>query len=171
MEPEEKVEASSKSSNKTAIIVVVVLVLLGVVWFFFRGTVMTPAGVSVDKNLDGSATYTTEEGTVTIGVNSYPDNWPSDVPKYSNGQIQYSGTSNPQTGQAGSAVVFITTDDVQKVVDFYKRELTSTGWKIEQTATIGQMMVISATKGSTAFGAQIVKMDDGQTSVTVGIGN
>lgn len=170
MEQEEKVESSSKSSNKTVIIVVVVIVLAGAGWFFSRGSVMTPAGVNIDRNIDGSATYSNEEGSVTVGANSYPDNWPSDAPKYNGAKIQYSGTSNPQTRQVGTAVVFATSDDTQKVVDFYKKELPSNGWTIEQTATMGEMTIISAKKGNSTFAAQIVKTEDGQTAVTVAIG-
>src|SRR3989338_5990767 len=129
-------------------------------------------GVDVDKNTDGSTsyTYTNEQGTATVGSNKLPENWPSDAPKYSNATIQYSGSTNPQTGQAGAAVVFMTSDSVQKVVDFYKKELASNGWTIEQTATVGPSTVLAGKKGDRTIGVYIVDGGNGQTSVTVGIG-
>ena len=131
----------SSSSKKTIPIIIGIVVLLGAGWFFTRGGsgapmmgglegFMAPEGVDVDRNMDGSATYSNDEGSVTVGKNSYPDNWPGDAPKYDNGEIQYSASSNQQTGDSGSVLSLVTSDSPQKVVDFYKRELTSKGWKI-----------------------------------------
>ena len=174
-EQNQTVDAAPTSSKKTIPIVIAVVVLLGAGWFFTRGGMMgvvgVPAGVNVDRNMDGSATYSNDEGSVTVGANSYPDNWPGDAPRYGNGQIQYSASSNQQTGENGSMISLTTSDNPQKVVDFYKSELASKGWKIEQTATVGQMFIISATKGTMTFSVQVVGTDDKQTTVTIGISN
>lgn len=130
---------------------------------------MRLAGVNTTKNMDGSQTFSNDQGSVTMGSNSLPDNWPSDAPKYPNASIQYSGSSNPQTGSAGIALMFTTTDSAQNVVNFYKKELPANGWKIEQTATMGQSTVISATKIQQTFGVNIVDSGNGQVTVTVGI--
>src|SRR3989344_6392275 len=80
----------------------VVLIVLG--WLlsglFARNAaeqVLNQAGVDVDYNPDGSATYSGEGGTVTVGSTSYPDSWPSDAPRYPRGEVLFSGSSNPQT--------------------------------------------------------------------------
>lgn len=127
-----------------------------------------PGGVDMDRNLDGSTTYSNEEGSVTVGGNRLPDNWPSDAPTYANAAIQYSGSTNPQTGAPGSAVVFNTQDSLTAITDFYKRELAAKGWTISQTANVGGATVIAATKDSRTFGVYIVDAGENRT-VTVGI--
>ncbi len=149
------------------IIAVVAVILLG---WFFKGSFYSVPGANIDRNLDGSTTYSSDQGQVTVGGNKLPDNWPQDAPKYSNANIQYSGSSNPQTGEEGSAIVFTTSDSVQAVVDFYKNELISNGWNIEQTATVGPSTVLSAVKDTRTLGVYIADAGNGQVSVTVGIG-
>lgn len=164
-------QESGGSKKGLYIVIVVVLVLIAL--YLMRGSfglVGAPEGVDVDRNLDGSATYTNDQGTVTTGSNTLPDDWPSDAPKYPNANIQYSGSSNPQTGEQGVAVAFFTTDAVQTVMDYYKKELASNGWKVEQTATVGLNTVLSATKDTRTFGVYIADVGNGQTTVTVGIG-
>lgn len=112
-------------------------------------------------------TYKTDNGTVTVGGNSLPSNWPSDVPQYPGAKIQYSGSSNPQTGEAGVSVVFEVNAAAQTVVDFYKRELASKGWKIDSTATMGSATIIGASKGGKIFSVSVVDSGNGTVSVTV----
>lgn len=151
------------------------VLLLIVVGFLMRGSGAVPVrmeGVDVDRNLDGSTTYETEEGSVTVGAGaSMPDNWPSDAPgNIAGASIQYSGTSNPQTGQAGSAVVYTVNASAQTVVDHYKKELLADGWTVQSTANIGGATVLAAQKDSRTFGVYIADAGNGQVSVTVGIG-
>ncbi len=167
MEPQQ-----TGSSKKLYCIIggVIVLALLG--WFLMRGAsdmALERAGVDVDYNGNGSATYTTDDGSVTIGEGKYPDTWPSDAPEYGEGTIQYSGSSNPQTGESGAAVVFTATASVQAMVDFYKRELVADGWTITSTASVGGATVIGATKDTRTFGAYIVDAGNGMVSVTAGV--
>lgn len=161
---------TSPSSNKTIPIVVGVVIVLAVGWYFTRGVGM-PYGVNMDRNMDGSATYSNDQGSVTVGTQTYPDNWPSDAPKYANGQVQYSASSDQQTGGKGSMVMFTTSDSPQTVSAFYKKELPVQGWKIEQTATINQMTVISGTKETMTFSVQIAVGDNNQTTVTAVVAN
>ncbi len=163
--------ATLGSKNKMWYIIggIIVLVLLG--WFFTRGGGMLgPAGVDVDRNMDGSATYSNEEGTVTVGGGSLPDNWPSDAPPvYSGGTIQYSGASNPQTSKAGAAVVYTAKASVQSVIDYYRTELSKAGWNLEATATMGGATVFSAKKDTRTIGIYVVDSGDGSVAVTAGI--
>lgn len=169
--------AAPAKNNKTLYIIVGVVLAILVLGLLSRGMSMMSAGVigaatgvDIDQNLDGSATYSNAEGSVTIGGNKMPDNWPSDVPGvYAGGTIQYSGASNPQTGQAGSALVYTVKAPGQSVIDFYKSELTKGGWNIEATANTGGAMVLSAKKDERTVGMYVVDAGDGTVSVTVGI--
>lgn len=169
MEQDTAQTVSGPKKSKKGLIIVIIIVLLGI-WLLTRGRggIVAP-GVDVDRNLDGSATYSNNEGSVTVGGGSLPDNWPSDAPTYADAKIQYSGSSNPQTGEKGAVVMFTTSDSATKVADFYKKELASSGWTIEGTANINGATVISAKKDSRTFGAQIVEAN-GLSTVTVGVG-
>lgn len=153
--------------NKTWLIIGGAVVLLLLVWFLFG---RNPAGVSTDRNIDGSTTYSNEEGSVTVGGASMPENWPADAPSnYSGASIQYSGTSNPQTGKTGSAVVYTVNASAPQVTEYYKAELAKSGWKIEGTAVIGPSTAITATKDARTLGVYIGEAGNGTVSVTVGI--
>ena len=172
--PNDTPPSTSGSSNKMWYIIggIVIILLLG--WFATRGAgflAMRAAGVNATPNADGSATYSSSEGSVTVGGGSMPDNWPGDAPaNYTGASIQYSGSSNPQTGQAGSAVVYNVNASAQAVIDYYKSELAKSGWTIEATANTGGATVLSAKKDTRTFGVYIVSTGTGAVSVTVGIG-
>ncbi|MDP1688736.1 MAG: hypothetical protein Q8L47_01220 [bacterium] len=175
----QKETAKTDSSKKNTYIVVAIVVIVGLAWMFGRGgsygmpgrsIIGLPGGVNVDTNLDGSGTYTTKDGSVTVGKNTYPDNWPSDAPKYGNAQIQFSGSTNPESGDEGAVVTFTTTDSVQQVTDFYKNELSKNGWKVEESMTAGQMTLMSGKKGTMTLTVQIVSAEKAPVTVTVAIG-
>lgn len=166
MEPEnQSQEVKSKKWLYIAGGVIVVLVL----GRFAMGGFGSVAGVNVNRAVDGSATYSNSQGSVTVGANKLPDNWPTDAPTYPNAQIQSAVASNPQTGQAGSAVVFTTSDSAQTVADFYKKALATSGWKVEQTVSTGTGTILAATKDTRNFGIYIVDSGDGKVSVTVSV--
>lgn len=166
-------------SNKKVLYIVIgalAVLLLGalVVGAFGRGTSLGSAyfapGVDVDRNMDGSTTYSNGEATVTVGGNSMPENWPSDAPPaYDGAAISYSGTSNPQTGEAGAALVYTVKASAASVVEYYESRLKAEGWTITATANAGGMQVVTATKDTRTFGAYIGADGQGNTSVTVGI--
>src|SRR3989344_5333830 len=94
---------STSGSNKMWYIIGGIVVLAIVGWLFMRGAggfMGAATGFDVDRNADGSATYSNDEGSVTVGTTAtMPSNWPSDAPaNYAGAAIVYSGTSNPQTG-------------------------------------------------------------------------
>ncbi len=151
---------------------IIVLALIG--WLLMRGAtgmMGMAAGVNTDSHMDGSTTYTDAQGnSATVGGTSMPENWPSDAPaNYSGATIVYSGTSNPQTGKAGSAVSYSAHGSVSAVADYYKQQLTSAGWSIQGTASMGGATVVSATKSGRTFGAYITDTGDGNVTVTAGI--
>ena len=176
---EENIQPAATPGSKKSLwyiigIIIVVLIVGKIAWGMFGKSAMERAyesatGVDVDYNGNGSATYSTSEGTATIGANSLPESWPKDAPKYPGATIQFSASSNPETGKPGAAVVFQTSDSAEKVTDFYKRELASNGWTIEGTATFGVATTIAANKGDRQIGIQIADAGNGTTQVTVGI--
>lgn len=155
-------------SKKGLYIIIAIVVILGI-WYFMGRSTSNNVENALEGAVGGSTTFSNEEGIVNIGGNKLPDNWPSDAPVYKNTTIQYSGSSNPQTGEKGSMVVFMTKDKAENVVDFYKTELIKNGWTVEQTATIGAMTVLGAKKDTRSLGAQISDAGDGQVSVSIGI--
>jgi hypothetical protein len=163
---------NNSTKNKTLYIIigiVVVVVLLKVIGGVIGGGVeRAVTGGTVQRDLRGATTYSNENGSVTVGGTSYPDNWPSDAPKYSGGNIQYAGATNPQNGSAGASVVFTTKDTVSAVTAFYKKELPASGWTIEQTMNTGGATVMSAKKDTRTFGMYIVE-SEGTVTVTIGI--
>lgn len=163
---ESETQAGPKSKKGLYIVggIVVVLVLGRFVMGGIGGSLS-----GVDRNGNGTATYSNSDGSVTVGSNKLPANWPSDAPTYPNAQIQSAVASNPQTGSAGSAVVFTTGDSQQKVIDFYTRALATNGWKVEQTVSTGTGTMLSATKDTRNFGVFITDSGDGKVSITASI--
>ena len=178
---DETTPVQSAESNKKwlyIVIGVVVVLLLGGMFFGVggRGTgpgsaYFAPEGVDVDRNMDGSTTYSSEEGSVTVGQGaSMPTNWPSDAPTaYTGAQIMYSGSTNPQTGEAGSAVVYQTSASAASVVEYYTARLKAEGWTIEASAEMAGTRVISAKKDSRTIGVYIQDAGNGTTNVTAGV--
>lgn len=167
--------STSGSGNKMWYIIGAIAAVVLVGGFLSRGIGfmgMRAAGVDVNSNADGTMTYSNEEGTVTVGGGaSMPSNWPSDAPaNYSGASIQYSGSSNPQTGEAGSAVVYTVNASTQSVIDYYKSELAKNGWTVEATANMAGATVLSGKKDTRTFGIYVVDAGNGSVSVTIGIG-
>jgi hypothetical protein len=166
--------AASTGSNKKVLYIVLgivaVVAILGFLANMSGFMAMRAAGVNVQPGLDGSATYTTDEGTVTVGANKMPDNWPSDAPaNFVGATIQYSGSSDPQTGQAGAAVVYTVNASASAVVDHYKAQLADLGWTVQNSANMGASSVISAQKEARVMGISITDAGNGTVQVTAGL--
>lgn len=171
--PENTTPPTSGSGNKMWYIIGAIIVLLLLGWVISRGVggaaIIASGGT---PNLDGSATYTDNEGnTVTVGSSSMPENWPSDAPQnYAGASIRYSGNSNPQTGKAGAAVVYTANASVKSVYDYYDSRLKAEGWTIDATASVAAgANVIAATKNGRTFGVYIVSTGANTVSVTAGL--
>jgi hypothetical protein len=178
---EESTPVAAQSNKKVLYIIIGVLALLlvgaVVTGAFGRGTGLGSAyfapGVDVDQNLDGSTTYTSEDGSgsVTVGSGaSMPSNWPSDAPTaYSGATIAYSGTTNPSTGESGSAVVYTTSASAASVVEYYDSRLKAEGWTIEASVDMGGTRVITAKKDTRTIGVYVQDAGNGITNVTAGV--
>ena len=120
---------------------------------------------------DGKSMHVqTSEGSMDIGNNTLPSDWPTDVPTYTGAQVVYSASVNPQTGQPGQAVVLQTTDSAQNVADFYKATLKKNGWNVTGTMQGGGTSVMTATKADRSVTVAISAAGE-LTSITLAIEN
>jgi len=94
-------------------------------------------------------------GSNTVAL---PDNFPKDVPMIPGGSVKTAITTNDVV-----SIALIASAPVEEVAKYYRDNLQSQGWKLESTALIGQVTMVSASKDQRNFGAQIVKGDDGTT--------
>ncbi|MDD5050665.1 MAG: hypothetical protein PHV93_02910 [Candidatus Pacebacteria bacterium] len=169
-------QASAPKSKKNLIIIILVLLVvlfLGgkVLGFLGRNAaeqaIKQATGGNVDVNNNGtSGTITTKDGSVTYGTNSLPTDWPTDVPVYTNGTIQYSASSN-QSGQTGKAVVILSPDSVATVKSYYTGALATNGWTISGTQEANGATVIVAEKSGRNLSLSIVGSSNG-TQITIG---
>ncbi|MDD5357520.1 MAG: hypothetical protein PHS53_05275, partial [Candidatus Pacebacteria bacterium] len=167
--------SAPKSKKKLIIIIVVLLVVLflggKILGFLGRNAaeqaIKQATGGNVNVNNSGtSGTITTDKGTVSYGTNSLPSDWPTDVPVYTNGTIQYSASSN-QTGQTGKAVVILSPDSVATIKSYYTGALATNGWTIKGTQEAGGATVIVAGKGDRNLSLSMVGSSEG-TQITIG---
>ncbi len=160
-------ENTSGSKNRLYITIGIIILVLVAIFMFSSKKTIAP-GVKVDEKLNGDVTYTSEDGSITVG-NSLPKNWPKDVPNYPNAVIQYSGLVNEQDGENGVTVNFMTKDNAQSVATFYNKELQNAGWSLTQLSSMGEASVISGTKDNRSLGIFISRSDDGQTVAVVSV--
>ncbi len=177
MEPNIGGVASGMSKKTIGIIVgVVVLGIVGYVvshsaGYLGKRAIESATGGSVQYGNNGSATYKTNDGTVTTGVNALPEGWPSDAPgQYSGSTITFSGAAAQQGGKMGMTVIMTTTDSAANVAAFYKSDLAAKGWTIQGTYTASGTTTIVASKDDRAVGITVVGTE-GTTQISVGIGS
>ncbi|MDD5068402.1 MAG: hypothetical protein PHS53_02525 [Candidatus Pacebacteria bacterium] len=167
-------QASAPKSRKNLIIIILVLLVvlfLGgkVLGFLGRNAAKQAIEQATDGNISGdgtSGTITTKDGSVSYGTNSLPTDWPTDVPVYTNGTIQYSASSN-QSGQTGKAVVILSPDSVATVKSYYTSALPQNGWTIKGTQEANGATVIVAEKSGRNLSLSIVGSSEG-TQITLG---
>jgi hypothetical protein len=122
-------------------------------------------GGSVDIDGDGSdVTVKTADGTYT-GSSKIPENFPSDVPVYSDAKVQGSYAVNGASGQ-GYTVALQTDDSLADVTAWYKREVVAKGWTVATEMTVEGSYILSATKDSRGLNVSVSADDDG---VTIGL--
>lgn len=154
---------------KTAIIGGIAIIVLVLIGLNFMKDNMNPGNVNINQNLDGSTTYSNDEGSATINSQSMPEDWPADAPQnYTGATITFSGSSNPQTGESGAAIVYTVNANAQTIADYYKTELERNGWQIEGNATSMGTIIISASKDTKSFGVSIVGAE-GTSTVTASV--
>jgi len=142
--------------------------------------VLTVAGVACRR----SSTYTVQDGSLTveqkgkdassmtftgkngekvaINVNGgkVPDDYPKDVPLVAGTQVIMANSSSEKHTQH---LILATKDPADKIADYYKKGLDSSGWKIEGTMNIGDMNMFTATKENRQLVVQISNSSDKRT--------
>lgn len=102
--------------------------------------------VTVDsKDKDGSASiHVTDKDGSSVDMNSGKPitGYPADAPLYAGKPIL-----DIKSQDKGRVVTVETSDSMQKILDFYKSELESKGWKTEGTVATDQLNILSASKG------------------------
>jgi len=89
-------------------------------------------GIQVDEDAE-RVTITGDDGEeieFETGTASLPSGWPGDMPVYSDADIESSTTLTTNEGTQYS-VVLRTSDSFDQVFDWYRSELVSEGWTIE----------------------------------------
>lgn len=123
----------------------------------------------VDIGNNGAMRVTTDEGTMEIGGQEVPANWPSDAPVYPKAEVTYSAMNNAQEGEPEAALILATTDSVAEVKTFYMAQIAANGWTMENEVDAGGMSILAAKKGNRILSVSITGAE-GQTAITVGLG-
>ncbi len=137
------------------------LVLLG-------GGCFAANDVSVDRNFDGTATYTIEETGTEISVGAkIPANFPSEVPVYENGEVQSAAVTSAE-GQAGASLMIITDDSVPTVNAWYESKLTTNGWTNSASNNTGALNYTVYENNSNTITVSVTSSQDpSQTTIVV----
>ena len=90
----------------------------------------TNSEIDIDNN---QTTINTNEGSTQWGEDvQLPETFPEDIPIYEGAKIESTSTSETDNSYYASLV---TTDNFSDIKDFYKTELESNGWTIDDEST------------------------------------
>ena len=92
---------------------------------------ITDTELDADFN-DGSITIDSEEGSVSIGGTEIPEDFPSDVPVYSNADVVWTSFSSADETYW---IDFESTDDYTEIKAYYDEEIEKDGWELYDTST------------------------------------
>ncbi len=187
---EAKTETKSPSSGLKTILLVgmgclVILFIVGALISVAGGALFKKAGLSffqsalekktgVKTNLGdlekGKLTFTDKESgaKVEIGTGKVPDNFPKDFPLYPNAKVSGSLSGANQGKSGGFWLTFTTSDALDKVVAYYKTNLTANGWKTTATLETGDNITWTVTKGTLEGTVTIDRASDSkETSILI----
>jgi len=94
-------------------------------------------------------------GSNTVAL---PDNFPKDVPIIPGGSVKTAITTNDVV-----SIALVAPAPAAEVAKYYQENFKSQGWKIESTAVIGQVTMVTASKDQRACSVQIGQGPDGST--------
>ncbi len=139
----------------------ILLVILGVVGtmvakFFAKGIIsgVIESKTGVKTNLkdieNGKMTFTDSKtgAKVDIGTGKVPDTFPKDFPVYPGAKVTSSLSGAASGKNNGFWLTLSTGDALDKVTEYYKKQLVANGWTIGATYTAGDTMTETATKGT-----------------------
>jgi hypothetical protein len=117
-----------------------------------------------EKGKDSTTmTFTGKDGmkvTTDLNGGKLPADYPSDVPVYKDAKITVAQT---MTEKNGRHVVMETQDPADKVTAFYKSGLETNGWKVDGTVAMGDLNMMTASKGGKQLIVQITNISDHRT--------
>ncbi len=185
-------KAEKKSTNPLVfvgigclVLIVIVGVVSSVVMKFFakrigtgllQGAIENRTGVKTNlQDLEkGKMTFTdTKTGAqVDIGGGKVPDNFPKDFPLYPGAKVT-SSLSGAQSGKSnGFWLTLSTADSVDAVTTYYKSQLASKSWTVQQTYTTGDTMTETITKGMWSGSLAVTKSSsDKETQIVIILGS
>lgn len=161
-----------KKALKIILIVVGVFVLLAILGVALLGVFGAKIGKEIVEEAtnteisqdDGSYKVETEDGSLEFGSAEIPEDFPQSVAIYTPSTATTSSSMGTQDGNTWT-VGFTTQDSVDQVYDFYKSELTVSGWEQQSTYQSGGAKTFSSTNEGEKLRAQVsVSPEDDQTS-------
>jgi hypothetical protein len=123
--------------------------------------------VSIDNDGKGMTIHDNKGGgTVTIGENKVPEDWPSIVPIYPKGKVvqSYSGKQN---GQTSFMVALETDDSANDVFTFYKSKLKGFTQNSEMTTGDMRMLVVQDPATKRDISVVVTKSGDKATMIQI----
>jgi hypothetical protein len=129
-------------------------------------------GNQVDVDVDRNAVNITDEETgasLSAGDEvTFPDDFPSDIPKYENGTLKMV-TENMGVNQYG--YMMQTRDDAVVVAAWFKDEAQKAGWQLQSSMTIQQssIMMFERTGGESGMSLNVSVSVDEDDAGTVNI--
>ena len=107
------------------------------------------------------------ESRIVYGNNKLADGFPKDIPIYQPSTVQMS-----QIMESGKTIMASLTadDDIEKVVQFYKKALPEAGWKVSGEMTMGGTALIQGEKGEKELNVS-VNREEGKTVISLVEGN
>lgn len=105
--------------------------------------------------------------TVAEGQGSIPANFP--LPIYPQASPTGSVSAQGQKGDEDSMFLILsTTDDINKVSDYYQKAFKADAWKLENSQTSPELVSLSVTKGN-HDGSVTLSTDDSKKSTTISL--
>lgn len=165
---------SKSSGNKTNLIIIVViavLIILGGGYLLQQQFAERSAEKAIEEATGGKVdvseggkkvTIETDDGKLTVGEGEIPDNFPSDVPVYSEAEVITSSESGDNF-----TLALKSSDSVSEVSDFYKTKLADKGWTLSNPIDLSGSTTITATKGDRELNVVITPDTDSKTAIAI----
>ncbi len=166
MSDEHQKVSAGKLSKKTMMIiggVLVLLVLAGAANRMFSKSaaervIESATGGNANVNSNGDVTVKTDQGTWSSS-DKLPSDFPSDVPVYPGSKVQASVAATQEQG-GGIYAGLESTDSIDKVVNWYKKEVSAEGWKATTNLEVDGGLMLSGTKDTRDLVVTISKDGD-----------
>lgn len=147
-----------------------VLVALGIFTLAGCGSAeetATIAGTTYTNEADGTATISSERGSVSASDGKAAANTPMPdfAPQYPGSTIE-SALMSERDGTQRTTVVFATDDSVKQVADFYREKFAAAGLTVKNTLMTDEAGILSA-EGGGRKASVTISQDEGLNKGTV----